>query len=219
MLTVPPAGLVAPRPVPMAPVAPREGCTCGRAVLVPHHAHVLPQSLCQCHRHGRHVAVLREGRGVTAGTPGLSPARPRGSPRTHLVDAAGAGGGTNAPDKGGAAAAALKRPTPARKRMVGTGDAVPGPGGDMWPQRSREEMDGVAVLRQPLAPVLHKLVQDLQGVLPHPDPVLGRPRLHGHQHDAGVELLLVDLWGQRDSAGDATPPRDKPLLLLLGINP
>lgn len=74
--------------------------------------------------------TAREGRGVTAGTPVPVPSPPsRGSLRTHLVDAAGAGRGADAPDKGGAAAAALKRSTPARKRMVGTGAVVPGPGG------------------------------------------------------------------------------------------
>lgn len=157
--------------------------------------------------------TVRERCGVTAGTPGpvlaLSPALSPALPRlTHLVDAAGAGRGADAPDKGIAATAALERPTPARKRMVGTGTWSPAPG-DTWPQRSREEVHGVTVLCQPIAPVLHKLVQGLQGVLSHPDPVLGRPCLHGHQHDAGVELLLVDLWGQRDGAGDVTPPREK----------
>lgn len=108
--------------------------TCGRPVLVPHHAHVLPQSLRQRHRHGRHVAVLRRrDGGVTAGNP-PHPQRALmwgGSRRTHLVDAPGAGGRTDAPHEGGATAAALKRPTPARKRTVGTGDGGSRPrGGD-----------------------------------------------------------------------------------------
>lgn len=50
---------------------------------------------------------------------------------THLVDASGVGGRADAPNKGSAAAAALKRLTPARKRTVGTGDSGARPrGGD-----------------------------------------------------------------------------------------
>lgn len=74
------ASLVAPRRVPTVPTAPREAGTCGRAVLVPHHAHVLPQGLRQCHRHGRHVAVLRGSDAVSPREPpALAPARPRGA--------------------------------------------------------------------------------------------------------------------------------------------
>lgn len=88
--------------------------------------------------------------------------------------------------------------------------AAPGPREVTRPRRSREEVDGVALLCQPLTPVLHKLIQGLQGVFPHPDPVLRGPCLHGHQHDAGVELFLVDLQGRGDRAGDKPPPQDKP---------
>lgn len=116
-----------PHPAPMGVAG-----TCGRAVLVPHHAHVLPQRLRQRHRHGCHVAVLhgRDG-GVTGGTPPFPARSHGGSHPTHLVDAPGAGRRADAPHEGGATAAALKRPTPARKRTVGTGDGSSRPrGGD-----------------------------------------------------------------------------------------
>lgn len=50
-------------------------------MLVPHHAHVLPQRLCQRHGHGRHVAILH-GRdsGVTGGGPHAQPTRLLSSP-------------------------------------------------------------------------------------------------------------------------------------------
>lgn len=57
----------------------------------------------------------------------------------------------------------------------------------------REEVDGVAALLDALLPVLHEVAQGEQGVVAHRDHVFRRPGVHGHQHDASVELILVDL--------------------------
>lgn len=54
-------------------------------------------------------------------------------------------------------------------------------------------MDGVTALLDALFPVLHEVPQSEQGVVAHCHPVFRRPRFHGHQDDASVELLLVDL--------------------------
>lgn len=54
-------------------------------------------------------------------------------------------------------------------------------------------MHGVAALLDALLPVLHEVAQGEQGVVAHGDPVLSQPGFHGHQHDARVELLLIDL--------------------------
>lgn len=62
-------------------------------------------------------------------------------------------------------------------------------------------MDGVAALLDALLAVLHEVAQREQRVVAHRDPVLRGPGVHGHQHDASVELLLVDLLspGRRNS--------------------
>lgn len=57
----------------------------------------------------------------------------------------------------------------------------------------REEVNSIAALLDALLPVLHEVAQGEQGVIAHGDPVFRRPGFHGHQDDAGVELLLVDL--------------------------
>lgn len=54
-------------------------------------------------------------------------------------------------------------------------------------------MHGVAALLDALLPVLHEVTQGEQGVVAHGDPVFRGPGFHGHQDDAGVELLLIDL--------------------------
>lgn len=67
---------------------------------------------------------------------------------------------------------------------------------------SREEMGGIAGLRQALPPVDHKPGQGLQEVILHLDLVPICPRFHSNQHDSGIELLLVHLgpdgrrWGE-----------------------
>ena len=57
-------------------------------------------------------------------------------------------------------------------------------------------MHGVAALLDALLPVLHEVTQGEQRVFAHGDPVFRGPGFHGHQHDAGVELLLIDLETQ-----------------------
>lgn len=57
----------------------------------------------------------------------------------------------------------------------------------------REEVNGVAALLDALLPVLHEVAQGEQGVVAHRDHVFRRPGVHGHQHDASVQLILVDL--------------------------
>ena len=54
-------------------------------------------------------------------------------------------------------------------------------------------MHSVAALLDALLPVLHKVSQGKQGVIADSDLVVIRPGFHGHQDDARVELLLVDL--------------------------
>jgi len=54
-------------------------------------------------------------------------------------------------------------------------------------------VNGVAAFFDALLPVLHEVAQGEQGVVAHGDPVLRRPGFHGHQDDASVELLFVDL--------------------------
>lgn len=54
-------------------------------------------------------------------------------------------------------------------------------------------MNSVAAFLDALLPVLHEVAQGEQGVVAHGDPVFRRPGFHGHQDDASVELLLVDL--------------------------
>lgn len=54
-------------------------------------------------------------------------------------------------------------------------------------------MHGVAALLDALLPVLHEVSQGEQGIVAHGDPVFRRPGFHGHQNDASVELVLVDL--------------------------
>lgn len=54
-------------------------------------------------------------------------------------------------------------------------------------------MSSVAAFLDALLPVLHEVAQGEQGVIAHGDPVFSRPGFHGHQDDASVELLLVDL--------------------------
>ena len=54
-------------------------------------------------------------------------------------------------------------------------------------------MHSIAALLDALFPVLHKVTQGEQGVIAHGDPIFRRPGFHGHQDDASVELLLVDL--------------------------
>lgn len=60
-------------------------------------------------------------------------------------------------------------------------------------------MDSIAVLLDALFPVLHEVTQCEQGVIAHRDLVFRRPRFHGYQNDACVQLLLVDLlkWSRR----------------------
>lgn len=62
----------------------------------------------------------------------------------------------------------------------------------------REEVNGVAALLDALLPVLHEVAQGEQGVVAHRDHVFRRPGVHGHQHDASVELILVDLLSSKD---------------------
>lgn len=62
----------------------------------------------------------------------------------------------------------------------------------------REEVNGVAALLDALLPVLHEVAQGEQGVVAHRDHVFRRPGVHGHQHDAGVELILVDLLSSKN---------------------
>lgn len=57
----------------------------------------------------------------------------------------------------------------------------------------REEVNSVAAFLDALLPVLHEVAQGEQSVVAHRDPVFRRPGFHGHQDNAGVELLLVDL--------------------------
>lgn len=54
-------------------------------------------------------------------------------------------------------------------------------------------MNSIAAFLDALLPVLHEVAQGEQGVIAHRDPVFRRPGFHGHQDDAGVELLLEDL--------------------------
>lgn len=61
----------------------------------------------------------------------------------------------------------------------------------------REEVNGVAALLDALLPVLHEVAQGEQGVVAHRDHVFQRPGVHGHQHDASVELILVDLLSSK----------------------
>ena len=58
---------------------------------------------------------------------------------------------------------------------------------------AREEVHGVAAFLDALLPVLHEVAQGEQGIIAYGDPVFRRPGFHGHQDDARVELLLVDL--------------------------
>lgn len=62
----------------------------------------------------------------------------------------------------------------------------------------REEVNGVAALLDALLPVLHEVAQGEQGVVAHRDHVFRRPGVHGHQHDASVELILVDLLSSKN---------------------
>lgn len=57
----------------------------------------------------------------------------------------------------------------------------------------REEVNSVAAFPDVLLPVLHEVAQGEQSIIAHRHPVFQRPGFHGHQHNAGVELLLVDL--------------------------
>ena len=57
----------------------------------------------------------------------------------------------------------------------------------------REQVNSVTALLDALLPVLHEVAQGEQGIVAHGDPVFRRPGFHGHQDDASVELLLVDL--------------------------
>lgn len=77
----------------------------------------------------------------------------------------------------------------------GEEDEEEGDGGGYRNRRlnPREEMNGVAAFLDALLPVLHEVTQGEQGVVAHRDPVFRRPGFHGHQDDASVELLLVDL--------------------------
>lgn len=61
----------------------------------------------------------------------------------------------------------------------------------------REEVNGVAALLDALLPVLHEVAQGEQGVVAHRDHVFQRPGVHGHQHDASVELILEDLLSSK----------------------
>lgn len=54
-------------------------------------------------------------------------------------------------------------------------------------------MNSIAALLDALLPVFHEVAQGEQGVIANGDPVFRRPGFHGHQDDASVELLLVDL--------------------------
>lgn len=62
----------------------------------------------------------------------------------------------------------------------------------------REEVNGVAALLDALLPVLHEVAQGEQGVVAHRDHVFQRPGVHGNQHDASVELILVDLLSSKN---------------------
>lgn len=57
----------------------------------------------------------------------------------------------------------------------------------------REEVNSITARLDALLAVLHEVSQGEQGVVTHKDPVFRGPRFHGHQDNASVELLLVDL--------------------------
>lgn len=54
-------------------------------------------------------------------------------------------------------------------------------------------MNSIAALFDALLPVFHEVAQGEQGVIADGDPVFRGPGFHGHQDDASVELLLIDL--------------------------
>lgn len=57
----------------------------------------------------------------------------------------------------------------------------------------REEVNSITARLDALLTVLHEVSQGEQGVVTHKDLVFRGPRFHGHQDNASVELLLVDL--------------------------
>lgn len=57
----------------------------------------------------------------------------------------------------------------------------------------REEVNSITARLDALLTVLHEVSQGEQGVVTHKDPVFRGPCFHGHQDNASVELLLVDL--------------------------
>ena len=59
-------------------------------------------------------------------------------------------------------------------------------------------MHRVTLLLDEISPVLHELPQRHHGVVIDVEPVVGRPRFHGDEHDASVQLLLEDLVGGRE---------------------
>lgn len=57
----------------------------------------------------------------------------------------------------------------------------------------REEVNSIAALLDALLPVFHEVAQGEQGIITDGDLVFRGPGFHGHQDDASVELLLIDL--------------------------
>lgn len=57
----------------------------------------------------------------------------------------------------------------------------------------REQVHSITAILDAFLPVFHEVAQGEQRIIAYGDPVFRRPCFHGHQDDAGVELLLVDL--------------------------
>lgn len=61
---------------------------------------------------------------------------------------------------------------------------------------SQEEVHGVTSLLDEVLTILHELFQRHHGVVVDIEFVVSWPRLHGNQHNAGIKLLLENLWNQ-----------------------
>lgn len=61
---------------------------------------------------------------------------------------------------------------------------------------SQEEVHRVAFLLDEVLTILHELFQRHHGVVVDIEFVVSWPRLHGNQHNAGIKLLLENLWNQ-----------------------
>lgn len=78
-----------------------------------------------------------------------------------------------------------------KKDKIGGGGGENGEGREM--RNLREEVNSIAALLDALLPVFHEVAQGEQGVIADGDLVFRGPGFHGHQDDASVELLLIDL--------------------------